>query len=157
MLNNNMFQELTDVDPLATLPKLAHVRYDFLWHRQASRHTTALLALLELQFRCKRNTDCTSSIFCRTYARSISIESLKKYGILRRHSDHCHCVFQEREAARKLYKSKAGEKAKKKKRGANTFVPGADLGKQQQQQQAPRMTKTDADAIKVRIHVLLPQ
>ena len=26
MLNNNMFQELIDVDPLATLPKLAHVR-----------------------------------------------------------------------------------------------------------------------------------
>ena len=26
MLDNNMLQELSDVDPLATLPKLAHVR-----------------------------------------------------------------------------------------------------------------------------------
>lgn len=26
MLNNNALQELTDIDPLATLPKLVHVR-----------------------------------------------------------------------------------------------------------------------------------
>lgn len=26
MLNNNMLQEFTDIDPLATLSKLAHVR-----------------------------------------------------------------------------------------------------------------------------------
>ena len=26
MLNNNMFQELNEIDPLATLPKLAHIR-----------------------------------------------------------------------------------------------------------------------------------
>lgn len=68
--------------------------------------------------------------------------------------------FQEREAARKLFKSKAGEKAKKQK-AANTFVPGGDLAKHQQQQQAPRMTKQNADAIKVcqfacfNLHVIL--
>jgi hypothetical protein len=56
--------------------------------------------------------------------------------------------IKEREAARKIYKSKSAEKAKKKQKGANTFVPGGDLAKQQQQ--APRMAKKDADAIKVR-------
>ena len=62
-------------------------------------------------------------------------------------------LFQERESARKIYKSKAADKAKKKQKGANTFVPGGELAEQQQQQQqqqAPRMTKKDADAIKVR-------
>jgi hypothetical protein len=54
--------------------------------------------------------------------------------------------FKEREAARKLYKTKSGEKAKKKQKGANTFVPGGELVKQQQ---TPRITKKDADAIKV--------
>ena len=60
-------------------------------------------------------------------------------------------MFKERDAARKIYKSKSGDKAKKKQKGANTFVPGGELAKQQQQQQqqAPRMTKKDADAIKV--------
>jgi hypothetical protein len=48
-----------------------------------------------------------------------------------------------------LYKSKSADKAKKKQKGANTFVPGGELAKQQQQ--APRMTKKDVDAIKVRI------
>ncbi len=54
--------------------------------------------------------------------------------------------FQEREAARKIYKSKSSEKAKKKQKSVNTFVPGGELAKQQQM---PRMTKKDADAIKV--------
>jgi hypothetical protein len=49
-----------------------------------------------------------------------------------------------------LYKSKSGDKTKKKQKGANTFVPGGELAKQQQQQ-APRMTKKDVDAIKVLI------
>ena len=57
-------------------------------------------------------------------------------------------IFQEREAARKIYKIKSADKAKKKQKGVNTFVPGGELAKQQQQ--APRMTKKDADAIKVR-------
>ncbi len=59
-------------------------------------------------------------------------------------------MLQERELARKIYKSKSGDKAKKKQKGANTFVPGGELVKQQQQQ-APRMTKENADAIKVLI------
>ena len=60
----------------------------------------------------------------------------------------CSFISQERESSRKLYKTKGGDKAKKKQKGANTFVPGGELAKQQQQQ-APRMTKKDADTIKV--------
>ena len=56
--------------------------------------------------------------------------------------------FKERDEARKLYKTKSGDKTKKKQKGVNTFVPGGELAKQQQQQ-APRMTKKDADAIRV--------
>ena len=81
----------------------------------------------------------------------ITIELLKKY-LFFHFSFFNYCSFflyQERESARKLFKSKAADKAKKKQKGANTFVPGGELAKQQQQ--APRMTKRDADAIKVRI------
>ena len=62
----------------------------------------------------------------------------------------CNRITQkEREASGKLYKSKSGEKAKKKQKGANTFVPGGELAKQQQQQQGQCMSKKDVDAIKV--------
>ncbi len=63
--------------------------------------------------------------------------------------DYNRITEKEREAARKLYKSKSGEKAKKKQKGVNTFVPGGELAKQQQRQQTPRLTKKDVDAIKV--------
>ncbi len=62
--------------------------------------------------------------------------------------DYNRITQKEREAARKIYKTKSGEKAKKKQKGANTFVPGGELAKQQKPQ-APRMTKKDVDAIKV--------
>lgn len=109
MLNNNMFQELTDVDPLATLPKLAHVSF--------ARNPIAM----------KKDY--------RLYVISI-IPNLRTL-------DYNRVTQKERESARKLFKSKAAEKAKKKQKGANTFVPGGELAKQ-----APRMTKRDADAIK---------
>ena len=67
--------------------------------------------------------------------------------------DYNRITEKEREAARKLYKTKSGEKGKKKQKGANTFVPGEELAKQQQQQpqrpQAPRLSKKDVEAIKV--------
>jgi U2 small nuclear ribonucleoprotein A' len=63
--------------------------------------------------------------------------------------DYNRITEKEREAARKLYKSKSSEKAKKKQKGVNTFVPGGELAKQQQRQQTPRLTKKDVDAIKV--------
>ncbi len=63
--------------------------------------------------------------------------------------DYNRITEKEREAARKLYKTKSGEKGKKKQKGANTFVPGGELAKQQQRQQAPRLSKKDVEAIKV--------
>ncbi|CAF2918386.1 unnamed protein product [Rotaria sp. Silwood2] len=112
MLNNNMLQELSDIDPLATLPKLTHVSF--------ARNPIAM----------KKDY--------RLYV----IHALPNLRTL----DYNRITQKEREASRKLYKSKSGDKAKKKQKGANTFIPGAELAKQQQQ--APRMTKKDADAIK---------
>lgn len=57
----------------------------------------------------------------------------------------CNRITQkEREASRKLYKTKSGDKSKKKQKGVNTFVPGGELAKQQ----ASRMSKKDVEAIK---------
>jgi len=114
MINNNMLQELSDIDPLATLPKLAHVSF--------ARNPIAM----------KKDY--------RLYV----IHMLPNLRTL----DYNRITQKEREAARKLYKTKSGDKAKKKQKGANTFVPGGELAKKQQQQQVPRMTKKDADAIK---------
>lgn len=114
MLNNNALQELTDIDPLGTIPKLAHVSF--------ARNPIAMKKEYRLYV----------------------IHMLPNLRTL-----DCNRVTQkERDAARKLYKSKSGEKGKKKQKGANTFVPGGELAKQQQQQQAPRMTKQEIDAIK---------
>ncbi|CAF0998538.1 unnamed protein product [Adineta ricciae] len=113
MLLNNTLQELTDIDPLATIPKLTHVSF--------ARNPIAMLKDYRLYV----------------------IHKLPNLRTL----DFNRITQKEREAARKLYKSKSAEKAKKKEKGANTFVPGGELAKQQQQQ-APRMTKKDADAIK---------
>ncbi|UJR28604.1 hypothetical protein I4U23_009837 [Adineta vaga] len=113
MLNNNTLQELTDIDPLATIPKLAHVSF--------ARNPISMLKDYRLYV----------------------IHMLPNLRTL----DSNRITQKEREAARKLYKSKSGDKAKKPKKAANTFVPGEELAKQQQQQ-APRMTKKDADAIK---------
>ncbi|CAF3554211.1 unnamed protein product [Rotaria sordida] len=112
MLNNNMLQELSDIDPLATLPKLTHVSF--------ARNPIAMKKDYRLYV-----------IYMLPNLRTL---------------DYNRITQKEREAARKLYKSKSAEKAKKKQKGANTFVPGGELAKQQQQ--APRMTKKDADAIK---------
>ncbi|CAF4607559.1 unnamed protein product, partial [Rotaria magnacalcarata] len=113
MLNNNMLQELIDIDPLATLPKLAHVSF--------ARNPIAM----------KKDY--------RLYV----IHRLPNLRTL----DFNRITQKEREAARKLYKSKSGETVKTQQlKGKNTFVPGAELVKQQQSK--PRLTKADADAIK---------
>ncbi|CAF1250770.1 unnamed protein product [Adineta steineri] len=115
MLNNNTLQELSDIDQLSTIPKLAHVSF--------ARNPIAMLKDYRLYV----------------------IHLLPNLRTL----DYNRITQKEREAASKLYKTKLGDKANKKKKGANTFVPGGDLIKQQQQQQqTPRMTKKDADTIK---------
>jgi len=114
MLNNNAFQELTDIDPLATLPKLVHVSF--------ARNPIAMKKDYRLYV-----------IHMLPHLRTL---------------DYNRITQKERESSRKIYKTKGGDKTKKKQKGANTFVPGGELVKQQQQQQAPRMTKKDADAIK---------
>lgn len=112
MMNNNAFQELTDIDPLRTLPKLTHVSF--------ARNPIAMKKEYRLYV-----------IHMLPHLRTLD----------------CNRVTQkEREEARKIYKTKSGDKAKKKQKGANTFVPGGELMKQQQQ--VSRMSKKDADAIK---------
>ncbi|CAF0881501.1 unnamed protein product [Rotaria sp. Silwood1] len=113
MLNNNLLQELTDIDPLATLPKLTHVSF------------------------------VRSPIAMKKDYRLYVIHRLPNLRTL----DFNQITQKEREAARKLYKSKSSEKLKKQQKGDNTFVPGEELAKQQQQK-TPRLTKKNADAIK---------
>ncbi|CAF3195076.1 unnamed protein product [Rotaria socialis] len=112
MINNNMLQELSDIDPLATLTKLTHVSF--------ARNPIAMKKDYRLYV-----------IHALPHLRTLDYNGITQ---------------KEREAARKIFKSKSGEKAKNKQKGTNTFVPGGELAKQQQQ--APRMTKKDADAIK---------
>lgn len=110
MLNNNSLQELADIDPLATLSKLAHVSFD-------------------------RNP-----IVMKKDYRLYVIHILPNLRTL-----DCNRITQkERDASRKLFKTKSSEKMKKKQKGANTFVPGGELAKQQ----AQRMSKKDVEAIK---------
>jgi len=115
ILTNNMIQELSDIDPLATLTKLQHL--------SLARNAIAMKKDYRLYI----------------------IHTLPNIRTL----DFNRIRLKEKEAARKLYKSKSKEIEKEKKK-AKTFIPGEGLdGKQQQAViQPPKMSKKDTDAIR---------
>lgn len=161
MLNNNALQELTDVDPLATLPKLVHVRQEECLIVEQTNVHLIVFSFARCPIAMKKDYRLYV-IHALPHLRTLDhnrITQKVSMGYSSRFQLLGFDFEQERESARKLFKSKSGEKAKKKQKGANTFVPGGDLAKPQQQQQpqAPRMTKENADAIKVFIFIFILQ
>ncbi|CAF0746753.1 unnamed protein product [Didymodactylos carnosus] len=115
ILSNNNIQELSDIDPLASLTKLTHI--------SLTRNPIAM----------KKDY--------RLYV----IHTLPNIRTL----DFNRIRLKEKEAARKMFKTKSKEAAKNKNK-SKTFVPGEGLdGKPQQQtSQTPKISKKDTEAIK---------